>query len=333
MCRRARGSIGPRSGGSSPEPLEARPDHLRQRRQQQRRDVPPALSSTATSPALRAGWHPARWDVTSTIVTQQTSGSPPGSAPVLDAARTVVADVPQFRDPCRGFRRQGRRADRPPPSATGVSPNSPVSSSAASATACARSSAPELHSAAASTTWLLARCRAAPSRVVAANSTATSALRTATAAFAAGHRQLGSDPGPSYRQPVAVPAPRTAPPAPAASPRRPAARHPARRRRARSAHHRPPRGHHRRAPSRDRPNRGPGGASPAGAETTPVRCEPARPAGPTGGPQQRRKVGIRAAVAALSPGGDRTQPLLMRCCRGRQRPASGLVAEGGGQQV
>jgi len=75
--------------------------------------------------------------------------------------------------------------------------------------------------------------------------------------------------------------------------RRPVVRHPARRRRARSMHRRQPQGRHRRAPMRDRPNRGQGCASPAGAETTRVRYEPARKAGPTvrlpAAPQGRRR--------------------------------------------
>src|ERR1700733_222571 len=104
MRRLVCGSIEPRSAGSSPAPLEARLDRLPQHRQQQRRNVPPVLSSTATSPALRTGYRPVRWDFITTIVTQQCLELPPGSAPVLYATGAVVAQVPQFRDPGRGFR-------------------------------------------------------------------------------------------------------------------------------------------------------------------------------------------------------------------------------------
>ena len=71
------------------------------------------------------------------------------------------------------------------------------------------------------------------------------------------------------------------------------------------------------APARGRPSRGRGHANPTGAETTPACCGPATPAGPTGRPGQRCKIGIRAAVASLSPGGDRPQPALVRSRRVR----------------
>src|ERR1700722_18773004 len=103
MRRLVPGSIGPRSAGSSPVPLEARLDRRPQHRRRQRRDVPPVWSSTATSPALRTGYRPVRWDFSTTIVTQQCLEPPPGSAPVLYAAGAVVAEVAQFRDPGWGF--------------------------------------------------------------------------------------------------------------------------------------------------------------------------------------------------------------------------------------
>src|ERR1700759_165279 len=103
MRRLVPGSIGPRSAGSSPAPLEARLGRQPQHRRRQRRDVPPALSSTATSPALRTGYRPVRWDFSTTIVTQQCLELPPGSAPVLSPAVAVVAEFAKFRNPGWAF--------------------------------------------------------------------------------------------------------------------------------------------------------------------------------------------------------------------------------------
>ena len=101
-------------------------------------------------------------------------------------------------------------------------------------------------------------------------------------AVAAGHRQFGGHPRQPHRQPrghrfrqdgqrpdeARPPTPRTGPPR-------------VRRRPARSARRHAPRGRHRRAPKPGRPSRGHGRASRADAETTPVCCAPATPAGPT----------------------------------------------------
>ena len=161
---------------------------------------------------------------------------------------------------------------------SGTSRNWPVSCSAASPTARARSTAPALHSAAANTTSLLARCRA--DAVDRGRSQFDRHLRVADrdGAVVARHRQLRGDPRAAHRQPVRRLCHYRVGPAAAASPRRPAARRRARRPPARSTHRQRPRDRRRPAPMRDRPSHGPGCASPAGAETRPACCAPARQA-------------------------------------------------------
>ena len=198
---------------------------------------------------------------------------------------------------------------------SGTRPNRPVSSSVASPRVRARSTAPALHSAAANTTSLLARCRAEiavhrdrgqlDGELCVAHRGGTIAGR---------HRQLRGDPRSAYREPVVrrFCHDRCLPDS-ATSRRRPADRCPARRPPARSTHRRRPRGRHRPVPTRDHPSRGPAGASPADAETRPGCYAPARQADRPAHCQQRREVLTGAAVAALPAGADRAQPQLMRC--------------------
>ena len=219
---------------------------------------------------------------------------------------------------------------------SGIRPNRPVASSAASATARARPMSPALHRAAASTTSLLARCRADASDQGHRLRQLHRFLGTTHGRLtvAGGHRQLGGHPPPAHRQPVRD--------------------RPGSQRRVRASQQRCGGGEAAdaqrvgRQPDQRigaglgiRAGQGQGAPVPAPRQRVPAELaqkgslravgQRDQPAGRNAAPQHRQ-VTVGAAIAALPARRDGTQPQLLWRGRRRQRPTGGSVPEGGGGQ-